>query len=324
MIFDYILSNSYFLSRPFNKKVLTIDDLVRYKLSPKHHISIGGRSIYLSDKFQIASNEVPRLIAYIAGDDGKYLVSSFFLSKSQGLYRLLRAYKYRIDEEGNEQPSWNDKGYSEESIMLPFELQYFISTQNKDIIKIADKMEGIQIFYGTALESGTDTMYSKLIIEDPLKISGDIYTADKTKIKTAPETIYIEQNEKPDFNNLVLTWESESDIYGKITSRVFKSMNGKYSYLFLTDALKRAWIGGIDNDSEVTILGIRKRWVSMGSLGTPAYEYQVEPIDENGKYKIDETGGYGNRDLIYDDKYVDMYQNYLSLIPLIQEFEATQ
>lgn len=248
------------------------------------------------------------------------MVSSFFQSNSQGLYRLLRAYKYRVDEEGNEQPKWNDKGYSEWSIMLPLELQYFISVQIKNTVKIEDHMEGVQIFYGTAMESGTDKTYTDSVIENPLKITGNIYSPSKEGI-VHPETVYIEQKDKPSFKNLTLTWEFDSSIYGKTTARVFKSINGKYSYLFLTDSIKRTWVGGIDNDSEVNVLGIRKRWVDIGSLGTPAYEYQYDSIGD-GKYKVDQTFGYGNRDLICDDTYADMYKKYLSHIPLIKDFES--
>jgi len=320
VMFKDALEKSYFHARPFNGKDLTAQDLINHKLFPKYQVTVGDRKIYLSDKFKIANNEVPRLIAYIKDYKGRYLVSSFFQSKSQGLYRLLRAYKYRVDEEGNEQPKWNDKGYSEWSIMLPLELQYFISTQIKTTLKIEDKISGIEVFYGTAMESATDKTYTELIVEEPLKIIGKMYSSKKEEL-LPPEDIYIEQSDKPNFKNLTLTWQFEAAIYGKTTARVFKSVNSKYSYLFLTDSDKRTWVGGIDNDSEVTVLGIRKRWVDLGSFGTPAYEYQYDSMGD-GKYKVDQTFGYGNRDLIYEDTYVDMYKNYLSNISLIQEFNS--
>lgn len=312
-----ILNKSYLISRPFNNHQLKIEDLVKYKLTPKHHIKVVNKEIYLSDKFFIAENKVPRVIAYIQDDNNKYLICSYFQSKSQGLYRLLKAYKYRLDENGIEKPAWNDKGYSEESLMLPLELQFFISEQIKENITISNKMEGIQVFYGTTLESGNDTIYKNSVDVDPILIPGNIYTHDKTKI--SPKDISVEKNASPNFQRTIFTWRFDAAIYGKITARVFKSSNGKFIYLFLTDSLNRSWIGGIDNNSEVTTLGIRRKWVDMGCLGTPAFEYQNGFA--NGKYKYDQTGGYGNRDLMYKDIYVDMYKNYLSHIPLIKEFE---
>lgn len=314
-----VIKNSYIVSRSYNGKKLTLEDLVSYKLFPKHFIKAGDRKIYLSDKFKVSNNQVTRIIAYVKDENGKYMVSSFFQSKSQGLYRLLRAYKYRIDDNGDEQPTWNDKGYGEESINLPFELQHFISTEIKDTINIPEKMEGIRLFYGTAMESGTDTLYNKEVSKSPIRLNGNIYSPVNKLL--APENVSLLGDDKPDFSALLKQWDIETDLYGITRARVFSSYNKKYIYLFLTDSRRRSWVGWVDNTSKVTVLGIREKWVDVGCLSTPAFEYQYDR-QEDGSYKIDETFGYGNRDLIYDDTYVDMYKNYLSKIPLIKEYTS--
>lgn len=77
-----VIKISYIISRPYNGIKLILEDLVSYKLFPKHFMKVGDREIYLSDKFKISNNKVPRIIAYVKDEYGKYMVSSFFQSKS--------------------------------------------------------------------------------------------------------------------------------------------------------------------------------------------------------------------------------------------------
>src|SRR3989344_3905887 len=81
--------------------------------------------------------------------------------------------------------------------------------------------------------------------------------------------------------------------------------------MFFKDAAGRAWIGGIEDDSETQSTGLKKSWVEGGDLATPAYEYKTG--------RTDQTGGYGN-DKMRNGSYVDMYDNYLKKIPVIQEY----
>jgi hypothetical protein len=54
-------------------------------------------------------------------------------------------------------------------------------------------------------------------------------------------------------------------------------------------------------------MGVRKKWVKGENLTTPAYEYFTQ------------DGGYGNTSKT-NGRYVDMFKNYLSKVPVIQEY----
>ncbi len=51
------------------------------------------------------------------------------------------------------------------------------------------------------------------------------------------------------------------------------------------------------------------------------WEYLAKFNKDTGLYEIDQTGGYGD-EANRHKHYVDMYKNYVSKIPLIQEFVA--
>lgn len=77
--------------------------------------------------------------------------------------------------------------------------------------------------------------------------------------------------------------------------------------MFCRDNYGRAWVGGIEDDSEVQSTGLRKSWIEGGDLATPAFEYP------------EQAGGYENTDLAVHP-YVDMFENYLKKIPVIRQY----
>ncbi len=85
--------------------------------------------------------------------------------------------------------------------------------------------------------------------------------------------------------------------------------------MFCRDKNNRAWIGGIENNSPIRTIGLRERWISGGDLTTPAYEYSQMIKDEDVLY--------ANQNM-RKGKYVDMFEQYLSKAPIIQDYLASQ
>jgi hypothetical protein len=133
-----------------------------------------------------------------------------------------------------------------------------------------------------------------------------------TYFKTQPELINLNSEQSPDFSKLIDSWQQDTSLYGPITIEIFLSNDGELKFMFCKDEKGRAWIGGVENDSEIQSTGLRKSWIDGDDLMTPAYEY-LHPSS-------DQTGGYGNENMKAGQYYVDMFKNYLSKIPVIQEY----
>ena len=80
--------------------------------------------------------------------------------------------------------------------------------------------------------------------------------------------------------------------------------------MFCRDKVGRVWVGGVESEGEIRTTGLRDQWVSAPFLTTPAFEYASM------------SEGYGNPKLRSEEygEYIDMFENYLSKIPIIQEY----
>ena len=99
---------------------------------------------------------------------------------------------------------------------------------------------------------------------------------------------------------------------------IYPSQDEKLNYMFMQKGNKVA-ISLIETTDKITSAGVRKKYVFneyVRDLTTPIYEYKY--IDRNGILH-DQTDGYGN-DQDKQGPYVDMFKNYLSKIPMIQEY----
>jgi hypothetical protein len=299
-----VFSKAKINSTAFLGKNLTLDILKQEGLLPKHKIFIeNDMFLYPSSAYDLGENRVA-VVAYIK-KNGKITVNSFYRSNSQGVWRYLPEYK--IDEDG-EIGSYS-KGYGEESITLPIEIQKALSDITKEGMPVLNLKNNPEfVFAGTTHEAWkTDKKniaYYQEVESTPHKLNGDFYLKNK---KTTPEQIILTKEESPDFSKKITSWQQKTSLYGEILIEVFPSRDGKLKFMFSRDSMGRVWINGIENNSEIQSTGLRKSWINGGNLTTPAYEY-----DEM-------SAGYGNNNLKNGD-YVDMYEKYLSKIPVIQEY----
>jgi hypothetical protein len=111
--------------RPYNGNLLDIATIDSLELLPTYQIETDEeRVVYVSAPYK--KSGYIAFVGYVEDGD-KLAARTFFYSRSEGIARLLRRYKYEeiINEEGEKKDkvTWNDKGYSEKSIALPIVIQ---------------------------------------------------------------------------------------------------------------------------------------------------------------------------------------------------------
>ncbi len=284
----------------FGGKILTPEYLENEGLVPEYKITIENTTYWFaSSGYNLLDGRIG-VVAYVQNGD-EVVARSYYRSNSQGVWRYLPDYT-----ENAGHINWFGKGFSEESITLPFLVQKALSdiTSDEKTIKTVNNPEFV--FAGTAKKFGNGGSYYSESNSEPKKLEGNFY--DK-RFKTLPENLEIQGDSAPDFSNLILSWNQKSGIYGKYKIEVFPSKDGKLRYMFCRDGNGRAWIGGIEDDSELQSTGLKKSWINGGDLTTPALEYDTQ------------SAGYGKIDPdLSSPHYLDMFDNYLSKSPIIREY----
>jgi hypothetical protein len=250
--------------------------------------------------------------------DGKVTANSYYRSNSQGVWRYLP--DYMVNDNG--EVSWLGKGYkghSEDSLTLPAILQKTLSEITNDSTNIKKlNVDPFMVLAGTTCVYGRERgAYYEEIDDTPKILENHLTSYEQSDgIKLAPpETVSVPYDLSPDFSVCLTSWSQETPLYGKINIDLIPSRNGDLKYMFCQDSIGRAWIANIEDGSEISSTGLRKSWMLGENLTKPAFEYKYS--------RIDQTGGYGN-DKIRNGSYVDMYENYLSKIPIIKEYAATK
>jgi len=280
-----------FERRPFNGWEPGHRDLAALGLGPRFACAVDGKRILLSAPYLVHARNAPAFVAYIQqGTTEEYLVKTLFLSRTQNVFRLLAAYRYRrvAHESGAvvELPVHNDKGYSESSLMLPWPVQRAAAralTQH-DCLRLE---ASLHVFYALAPECGVPSRYEQVVDPIPLRLESE--------------------RDRPDFDSVVAQWTLRSALYGACALRAIGSQSRGFVYLFCTDRRSRTWIAGIESTGEVSDLGLRRRWVAAPELMTPAFEYASQAPG----------AGVGPQ----QGHYVDTYADRLAGQPLIREYE---
>lgn len=291
-----------------NGEFLTNEHLIEAGLQPKYRIEIEGVKILLSSApYQLRGGN--RAVSAYVEKDGKLVVRSFYLSNSQGLWRYLPGFIYSQE---NQMIDWYGKGHDEVSVALPVVLQKVLSQISEQTSPLHVENPDL-MFAGTSRVLVGETYRAEVNLLGE-KLGGEFYpTVEQLRNheKKSPETLtFFSPEQAPEFSKMLSTWEQESPLYGRVTYEVFPSRNQEFTYVFCRDNKGRAWIANIENNSAVSSLGVRRDWVDGGDLLTPAFEYHRQ------------AGGYGNLELRGGRKgrYVDMFKNYLSKIPVIREY----
>ncbi|GEM_PF-2962524 len=318
---ERIMGKTEIHAHDFGGKHLTVETLRQAKLEPKYKVKLDGVEWYASQPYEMDSGRLA-IVAYVHFKD-KIIARTYYRSNSQGVWRYLPGYTGvgpNID--------WFDKGYGEESVTVPIASQMALAklVAQEQPLKLLPAIDPDLIFAGTSrkLEDYADNRGRRGITyyleseAEAQKLNGNFYIPENSEgpKKMKPEEVrFTDANEAPDFTKVPLaTWEEATAQYGNVFKEVLPSRDGERLYMFCRDTKGRLWIGGIENvASEIRSTGLKRAWVKGGDLTTPAYEYKVPSADQ--------TGGYGN-DADRSGPYVDMYANYLSKIPVFQEYKA--
>ena len=307
---DRIMREVQITGSEYKGTKLTVDILFNEGLEPCYKIKMDDAVICCpSIGYDLGGGRVG-VVAYVE-KDGRTTANSYYRSNSQGVWRYLPDYNLY-----NNGGMWFGKGISEESVTLPAVLQKTLSEIAGNAAPKQTSVDPEMILAGNANRQGDrsgqyyqDTdRYSKSVGENYIIPESE---ADNIFYKVPPEQVQLKHGESPDFSNLVSSWESNTSLYGKVHFDTYKSNDGQMEFMFCKDEIGRAWIGNIEDNSEVQSTGLKKSWIKDTNLTTPAYEYKIGQTDQ--------TDGYGN-EAGRNGMYVDMFQNYISKIPVIQEY----
>lgn len=311
---DEIMQKLEIRGSAYKEQVLTKSILEKYDLLPRHEVVIDDLKINISRPYRIGYDRIA-VVGYMHSGD-RVVAKSFYRSNSQGVWRYLP--NYTTDDYGD--INWYSKGHGEESVTLPIPLQKAlaeISAQDLEAEVSLDEGTAELVFAGTARKSDADLIkgaYHMEVRSNPARLKGRFYTEPGERMLPPETMIFTNKKDEPNFKELKTNWKQKTALYGEITIEVYSSNRGNLNYMFCRDSNKRVWIGGIEDTSKIGSTGLRKKWIDGGCLTTPAYEYRKQ------------SGGYGNEHYQnidhpeYVDIYVDMFENYLSKIPVIQNY----
>lgn len=301
---ERILASSEIHGDEFNRRRLTVDTLRAENLGPRYKTTIDGKTIWFSSAAYEVFDRLA-VIAYVEQNLGQYTARTYYRSNSHGIWKYLPRYS------GYEaHVNHFNKGFGQESISLPWQSQKALAEVSRNCIRVSDPK---LTFVGTARTTdnyNANDTYLAGVNRRGDHLSGVGHTQPTHGGKNSPERVLISHPEqRPNFQQRVATWNYTTDIYGAVTAEVYASQDQTLQFVFCRDARNRVWIASVENvTSAPGPTGLRGDWVDAKDLTTPAFDYN------------DEAEGYGNNGLRAGRYYVDMYQNYISKMPVIQEY----
>ena len=295
------------------KYTLTPAILEQLGLAPKAEMGLDGKHISFSQMYNVDGHLACN--AYVSSDEGTK-ICSYYRSNSSGSWRYLPEYT----NEGH----WFGKGYNEESLTLPFEMQEKLTELSAEPPLQMASENAKFAFFGTARnydkkQDWIDTKNAKKLGGVHYKESSNIPSyslspaLDLSKPRPAPETVGKELMNSPfgpNYQAEISSYKMNTGLYGNVTVKAYASENGALRYTVcetIHNGERQAWISSVESTDKITAVGTPKQWVSAGVLATPLYEYSKQ------------AGGYGDKS---DTKgsYESMWKGYISKIPLIQKY----
>ncbi len=292
--------------REIKGREITEEFLRDLKMGPKYYTQVEGRKIFFSRPYKIKGRVA--LLAYVQDGDKYYVPRTYYLSSSQAVWRYLPSARLFLDEDDNfVQVGHFNKGYSEDSLPLGFQLQKIAGQilAREKVVELGYD-DSVLLFVGTTRDS--QWTYRKEVDPLPDKLTFKDRPHELNSYVKPEELTFKDTSDEPDFNQLLDQFEVQSPLYGKVQAKVFPSRDRKYKYSFYTDSKNRTWIGTIETNGGIGSVGLSRQWVYGGSFSVPAYEY------------LSQSYGYGNNKDI-DGDYIDMWEKYLSKVPVIQDFQ---
>lgn len=295
---------------------LGIPSLVNAGLEPFFEVSVDNQPVYLSNLFQLTSEQMAA-IAYIPSPTG-VKVRSFYRNKNRAIWHYFPDYIRDISGEGIDVFG---AGFHEKSTTLPIILQAALNQieRNRDIIDLSTTNPDF-LFAGTAYAYNTRQEYRDAYNRGILRgdfyreVSSTAYNADSGAVitqgrrKIAPQLLSVNAETAPNFETLITRYSAYSGFAGQIMGEGFPANDKQTNWLFYSDYRGRCWVANIETISPVTSTGCRREWLLPTDISTPLYE------------STHLADGYGDPSDTRNGSYISMWNNYLSKIPLLQQY----
>ncbi len=295
---------------------LSTANLLSGGLVPMYETNLDGRVIACSVPFQLSDGR-GAVIGYVM-DGNSAKVRSFYLNPRTGLWHYAPEIIRGARGEGMGQIG---DGYGLDATMLPASLQQQLSELVKALgFREITTVNPDFLFAGTAMAYNTKQEYREALAQGQAR--GDYYKeVDREPInrgwqprnntKNVPQLISVNAEMQPDFQQLLGQFMTYSILVGSVTVNYYLARDGQEIWMFCSDEMGRTWIANIETMTPITTTGCRRDWLQSGDLTTPLYEHSTK------------AGNYGDpsdtrRGLI------GMWNQYLSKIPLIQEYVAVR
>lgn len=297
---------------------LGIPSLVNAGLVPKYEVACDNQTVYLTNLFQLTSEQMAALAYVPSGSDVK--VRAYYRDKSTALWRYLPDYIRDISGEGI---AIFGTGHDAHSVTLPIILQSALNQieRNRGIIDLSSTNPDF-LFAGTAPSYATRQEYRDAYAKGLLRgdfyreVSAGAYNADAANLirpgrrKNAPQLISMPTDAMPNFNQPIAHYSVYSTLTGQTMGEGFPAENRQSSWLFYSDYRGRCWVAHQETNAPVTSTGCRKEWLLPSDIATPLYESTLL------------ADSYGDPGDVRDGNLVSMWNNYLSKIPLISTYAA--
>ncbi len=295
---------------------LGIPSLVNAGLIPYFEVMVENQAVYLTNLFQLTSEQMAA-IAYIPSPNG-VKVRSFYRDKNIGVWRYLPDYIRDISGEGIDVFG---EGFDQKSVTLPILLQAALNQIERDrnILDLSATNPDF-LFAGTAPAYATRQEYRDAYSRGLLRgdfyheVSTIAYNSDSGAIiapgrrKSAPPLLSVNANVAPNFQDLITRYSVYTAFAGQVMGEGFHSADNQTSWLFYSDYRGRCWVANMETTAPLTSTGCRREWLLTTDIATPLYE-QLRLAD-----------GYGDPSDTRPGNYISMWNNYLSKVPLIQQY----
>ncbi|MDO4611856.1 MAG: hypothetical protein Q4B29_00090 [Candidatus Saccharibacteria bacterium] len=285
-------------------------------LEPNRQMVIDGQTICVSDLFKLSSGR-DAVLAYIPVEGG-VKVRGYYKSNSQGTWRYMPDYVKSGESSWIE---WFGKGSNEEAMTLPFEIQAGLAQIEQETgVRELSGVNADFLLAGTAKQYDSKADYAMQMRTGAMR--GDYYEEvvaqpserlfeALSRRKQAPESLVLTAEATPDFSQKVAEYAGVSTLVGKTKTEVYRSQDGRLNYLMCSDESGRSWVGGVETRAPITSTGLRREYAVAGDLATPLYDYAQQ------------ADGYGDTEDMRM-KYQGMWKNYLSRVPVIQEYQQAK
>lgn len=295
---------------------LSTANLLSGGLVPMYQTNLDGRNMAFSVPFQLGDGR-GAVIGYVI-DNNTAKVRGYYLNPRTGLWHYAPEIIRGARGEGMGQIG---EGYGLDATMLPATLQQQLSELVKTLgFREITTVNPDFLFAGTAMAYNTKQEYREALEQG--KARGDYYKeVDREPInrgwqprgntKNVPQLISVNANMMPDFQRALGQFMTYSILVGSVVAGYYMARDEQTIWLFCSDEMGRTWIANLEAVAPITSTGCRRDWLQSGDMVTPLYEHSTK------------AGNYGDPS---DTRkgLVGMWNQYLSKIPLIQEYVAVR